>query len=473
MIETDELHSRQKKKVRENNMGGTLLIEKQEGQSSSKKEAKKEEGKEEEKLQKEGRSRTTNRFLSSLENRGNGGGNIFKKSSRDILRADYIPQELPHREKELNQIVSILSTGMEGGVPSNIFIYGTTGTGKTAVVLNVKRQLVEVESYLMERRLRPMRVLHVNCRLFDTKYALLSRIGNLLSTTETIPSGWPTERVYNQLVKNIEAEEATIILALDEVNALLEKSGDEALYHLSRINQDLNKSRLTIISITNNPNIWSILNPSVRSTLTPEDVYFESYNAEQLRDILEERARKAFNDEVLDDGVIPKCAAIAAQEKGDARIALELLRKAGEIAEREGAKKVTEDHVSKANKAIETNKVVSVIRGLPFHSKAVLLSIYAHMRDGFRKVSTGEVYDVYSMVCDECGKSPLTQRRVSDLISELDMLGIARSLVISKGRYGRTKEIRLAASLADVREGLQYSEDFRHLLEIKVRQRRI
>ena len=418
-----------------------------------------------------GTSLNKNLFLENIKGRGRRKGGIFRNENRDLLRADYIPDELPHREKELDQIVSILSTAMDGGHPSNIFIYGTTGTGKTAVVLNVKRQVEEIEHIMVGQGLRPMRMLYVNCRLHDTKYTLLSNIGNQLSPEgENIPSGWPTERVYRQLLKNIDRTGATLILVLDEVNALVEKSGDEALYLLSRINPDLGRARVTTISITNNPQIWNILNPSVRSTLTPEDVYFESYNAEQLRDILEHRARYTFTEDALGQGVISRCAAIAAQEQGDARIALGLLRTAGEIAERKGADKVRDDHVMQAHKAIETSKTTGVIRGLSFHSKAVVLSIYAHTRKGFRKVSTGEVYDIYCKICGLLGKSPLTQRRVSDLISELDMLGIARSLVISKGRYGRTKEIKLAASIEDVREALIEDEDFGDLLGIEINQ---
>ncbi len=420
------------------------------------------------------RSVSANLFMRTIHERELRKGKIFRNENRDLLRSEYIPEELPHREKELHQIVSILSTAMHGGQPSNIFIYGTTGTGKTAVVLNVGRQVKEVESIMIEQGLRPMRILYVNCRLHDTKYTLLSKIGNDLSHEgENIPSGWPTERVYGQLVRNIDRVGSTIVLVLDEVNALVEKSGDEALYLLSRINSDLTQSRLTIISITNNPQMWNILNPSVRSTLTPEDVYFEAYNAQHLRDILQHRAKYCFMDGSLDDGVISRCSAIAAQEHGDARIALELLRKAGEIAERIGSDTVLDDHVTIAHKAIETSKTTGVIRGLSFHSKAVLLSVYAHARKGFRKVSTGEVYDVYGKICDLLLKSPLTQRRVSDLISELDMLGIARSLVISKGRYGRTKEINLAASLEDVREALHDNEDFSDLINIEVNQRMI
>ena len=415
-----------------------------------------------------------NLFLRNEREREVQPGKIFVNTARDILRSDHIPEELPHREKEMNQIVSILSTAMHGGQPSNIFVYGTTGTGKTAVVLNVKRQVREIESLMIERGLRPLRMLYVNCRLNDTKYTLLSKIGNELSREgETIPSGWPTDRVYQQLLRNIDRMEATIVLVLDEVNTLVEKSGDEALYLLSRINPDLANSRLTIISITNNPGMWNILNPSVRSTLTPEDVYFEAYNAQHLRDILETRARSCFVEGSLEDGVIPRCAAIAAQEHGDARIALELLRKSGEIAERFGSGRVLNEHVTVAHRAIETSKTTGVIRGLSFHSKAVLLSIFAHARNGFRKVSTGEVYDVYGKICDNLQKPPLTQRRVSDLISELDMLGIARSLVISKGRYGRTKEINLAASQEDVREALMDDEELAELLDIDVNQRMI
>ena len=59
-------------------------------------------------------------------------------------------------------------------------------------------------------------------------------------------------------------------------------------------------------------------------------------------------------------------------------------------------------------------------------------------------LNTGEIYELYKQLCDKAGLRPLTQRRISDIIGELDMFGIINANVISKGRFGRTREIEVS-----------------------------
>ncbi len=194
------------------------------------------------------------------------------------------------------------------------------------------------------------------------------------------------------------------------------------------------------------------------SSLSEEEIVFPPYNAEQLEDILQQRAKLAFEDGVLEEGVIQLCAAIAAQEHGDARKALDLLRVSAEIAERERDSMVRVEHVKKAVKKIETDYMIETVRTLPIHSKILLYSM-SLISENTPKFTTGEVYCVYKKLCSKVGVDPLTQRRISDLISELDMLGVLNSVVISKGRYGRTREMKLEADEKTLRRALE--EDYR------------
>jgi cell division control protein 6 len=198
------------------------------------------------------------------------------------------------------------------------------------------------------------------------------------------------------------------------------------------------------------------LDPRVRSSLAEEELIFPPYDANQLRDILEERARLAFKEHALHHEVIPLCAALAAQEHGDARRALDLLRVSGEFAERVNADSVKEEHVRTAQMRIELNRVAEVIRTLPTQAKLVLYSIITLHQNGARSATTGEVNRVYETLCRQIDLDVLTKRRITDLIMELDLLGIISTKVVSKGRYGRTKEISLSVPL---------DETFRVLLE--------
>ena len=170
---------------------------------------------------------------------------------------------------------------------------------------------------------------------------------------------------------------------------------------------------------------------------------FPPYTVNQLKDILYERAKEAFDDGILDDDVIPYCAALSAQEMGDARRALDLLRMSADIAERNGDRKITAAHVKSAKNKIELDAVSEVIKTLTVQSKTVLLSVIKNTEDGMTTMTTGDVYTTYKYICEAISQSILTQRRVAGLISELDMLGIVHARVKSFGRAVRTKEIEL------------------------------
>lgn len=232
---------------------------------------------------------------------------------------------------------------------------------------------------------------------------------------------------------------------------------------------------MSVIGISNDLKFKEYLDPRVLSSLSEEEVVFPPYDANQLRDILTQRAEEAFYPGVLDEGVIPLCAALAAREHGDARKALDLLRVAGEIAEREGASKVTEKHVWKAQEKIEQDMMEEVIKTLPLQSKVLLYAIVLLDENGDLPANTGDVYAVYRELCEYIDLEPLTQRRISDLINELDMLGIINAKVVSKGRYGRTKEIRLNVTSYKIRNVLRYDYSIQPLLTISLKseQRRL
>jgi cell division control protein 6 len=216
------------------------------------------------------------------------------------------------------------------------------------------------------------------------------------------------------------------------------------------MNADLDNSRVSVIGISNDLKFTEFLDPRVRSSLGEEEIVFPPYDATQLRDILAARADIAFEADALSEDVIPLCAAFAAQEHGDARRALDLLRTAGELAERDQTERVGEGHVRDAQEKLELDRVIEVVRTLPTQSKVVLFAVVLLERNGAQNINTGEVYNIYRGLCDEIDADVLTQRRVTDLISELDMLGIVTAVVVSKGRHGRTKDINLSVSADEI-----------------------
>ncbi|WP_248299435.1 Cdc6/Cdc18 family protein [Halorhabdus amylolytica] len=417
--------------------------------------------------------------------------------NKEVLRPSYTPRKLPHREEQINNMATILVAALRGDTPSNILIYGKTGTGKTASAKFVSEELERTS----QKYEVPCEVQYINCEVTDTQYRVLAQLANkfieqneahiddridelgkltdraesdpdVLGDTdfssiegvesrieslesdredfEEVPmTGWPTDRVYNTFFDAVDYTERVVVIMLDEIDKLVEKSGDDTLYNLSRMNSELENSRVSIMGISNDLKFTDFLDPRVKSSLGEEEIVFPPYDANQLRDILQARSDVAFKDGALSEDVIPLCAAFAAQEHGDARRALDLLRTAGELAERDQTDLVAEDHVRQAQEKIELDRVVEVVRTLPTQSKLVLFAIILLEQNGVHNINTGEVYNIYKRLCEEIDADVLTQRRVTDLISELDMLGIVNAVVVSKGRYGRTKEISLSVPLEE------------------------
>lgn len=395
--------------------------------------------------------------MNKLVNRATATENIFsgytEKESvfkdKRVLTAAFIPEKIPHRENEIKQLTNILAPVLKGYTTNNAFIYGTVGTGKTICCRFVLSQLEEAAI----AQSKAVKALYLNCkmkRVADTEYRLVAQLlkGLGISVPDT---GLPTDVLYHKLFEKIDEKRQHIIIALDEIDSLVRKTGDGFLYSLTRMNSELKNASITTIGITNDVLFLEGLDVRVRSSLSEEELVFKPYDAVQLQDVLQERVFEGFREDVVSPEVVSLCAAIAAQEHGDARRALDLLRIAGETAERNNDNKVTDLHVNEAQDKIDVERTIEVIKGQPKQSQAVLITIIklieAQKKQGRwvdKRLLTGSVYESYRETCGRNNLKPLTQRRVGDLISELDMLGIISTKVISKGRYGRTREISLA-----------------------------
>ena len=378
-------------------------------------------------------------------------GNIFEKIlGQDSLFIDrkafehaFEPSNLPHREQEVDALVRNLVDALNGHIPSNMLLYGVPGSGKTVVTRFVLSQLLEKGKEMGH----PVQTYEINCRNVDTKYRVVQTLASQLKQRGDylIPfTGWPTDRVLETLIERMDRAGGVHILVLDEIDNLVAKAGSDLLYSLTNMNTLLRNARCCIIGISNDLNFTQELDPRVSSRLSQEDVVFHPYGAQEIQDILQERVKMGLKNNSLEVGVIPLCSALAAQEHGDARRALDLLRISVQKAEQRAQNKVDPKHVRLAQSQLEHDQVTPVLRTLPLHQKLVLFCIIINEENGLRNISTGEIFRTYSEACMKINIEALTPRRISTLLNELDTLGLIMARNVSKGRGGRSKQVNSA-----------------------------
>ena len=389
---------------------------------------------------------------------------IFEKAAmgkslvknRQTLNIDYIPEHLPFRGEESSALALKLTTIFKGARPSNLLLFGKPGTGKTAVVKKVIEKLIDNANKFGIQVTVPI----INAKNANTAYRILFEIAKELridkgdndKSNDKIPfTGLSLGEANERILQHIQKNGLHVILVIDEIDSLIDNSGDDILYSFTRANQRMTKGGfLSIIGISNSLTFKDKLDPRVRSSLSEEETVFNPYTVEQLRQILSERAKLAFNESAITDAAINLCAAMAGREHGDARKAIDLLRVAAEQAERERASKVEESHVRGAQEKIEKDASYQAIQKTTIQDKLVILAI-AKSKSSF----TGDIYETYSLLCKHIDQKPLTARRVTQIIGDLELLGVVSTDVVSLGRGGRSQKIRLTVPPTTIKDALK------------------
>ncbi len=381
---------------------------------------------------------------------------IFK--DRNAISPHFTPSTFPFREKQISEVSQILGLALQGQKPDNLFVYGKVGTGKTCII---KFVLQQCESFSLQSN-GSAETVYVNCRTHNSKYKVLLSVLRKFFLEQNF-MGFGSSFVLEKLLEYCQKNNKHIIIALDEIDQV--KDLDELVYSLTRANDELRNCSVSIVGISNNVLFKERLDSRTKSALCEREMIFPPYNAKELRQILLERLPIAFKESVVEEAAVNLASAIAARESGDARTAVMLLLRAGELAEKNNSVKITDLDIIRAKRQVEEEIIFNMISTLPIDEQLVLFAISSLSKDkkGARRITgldenvlfSGDVYDEYVRIASSLKENVVSARWYREYISQLETNGLIITTQSGKGIRGSTRLIKLAYDSEKIFEAMK------------------
>jgi len=343
-----------------------------------------------------------------------------------VFEIDYVPESFLHRETQMESLKYALRPAVRGSRPLNVMAQGPPGTGKTTAIQIMFDEL---------RGQTDIEAVRVNCQVNSTRYSVFSRLFEEVFDYEPPSSGISFKKLFSQVTDRLVDDEEVLVVALDDVNYLFYESGaSETLYSLLRAHEEQGGAKIGVIVISSDLDLDMIeaLDGRVQSVFRPEEVYFPKYDEPEIVEILRERADRGFHDGVIDAPVLDRVAELTAEQGGDLRVGIDLLRRAGLKAEMRASRTVERQDVEAA---YDTSKYVHLSRRLDglSASETALVEVVAE-HDGKR---AGDIYDAFN------DRTDLGYTRYSEIINKLDRLGIIDATYTEVDGRGRSRELTL------------------------------
>ena len=381
----------------------------------------------------------------------------------NILRHDYIPERILHRDKQQELVAQSLIPLYKKSIPPNLLIYGKPGTGKTLVIKKVLNQIqnrVDKNSY-------QIKIVFTNAKEQSNLYNVLVDLGRQLGLKPKKTSddklwlpntGLSISEVFNRILFIIGKNKINTVFVIDEIDhlaKLADRTGKDILYSITRANLKLKNGSLSLIGISNDVRFKEKLDPRVISTLSEEEFVFPAYKTNEIKEILEDRVPLAFEENTVTSGALNLCASMACREHGDARRAIKLLDVAGKIAELKQDRSITDEHIRLASQRTEIDKESQQLNAFSLHEKLLVITIMKSPN-----ISTGSVYSAYKSLCKLTYQNILTQRRVTQMLNEIELSGLISGKMIHQGIHGNTKKFNLTVLPDLVKNTLKPDEIF-------------
>jgi archaeal cell division control protein 6 len=363
-----------------------------------------------------------------------GGPSVFRDLSK--LDFDYVPETLPGREDALRWLTSTYRGLTQGATREHALLWGPVGTGKTVVAKLFARSFREV----LRKQNRPLEVVHVNCR--SRKSDGLAMLGIMTHFDAHYPDrGFSVGEMLRDLKRTLDRKGSHLLVILDEVDALLKSDGSSLVYDLTRFNSEGGPSWTGVsVLMISQENVLPLLDPAALSTFKQTNAYeFKPYTVDPLHGIVQQRIELAFVPGAVDPDTGLLVADIVAAQSGNARLAIEILQKAGRMADDEGKQAVGPEEVRAAKAHSHDYITTAKLQAMPQHPLLVLLALARRLKKGDAYATTGSVEQAYKVACEEFGQEPRAHTQFWKYLKQLEGAGFLLSRLSGKGQAGTTQ----------------------------------
>ena len=338
---------------------------------------------------------------------------------------DYVPPNYNFRDTQMEAMAMSIRPALRGGKPSNAVVLGSPATGKTTAM----RKVFD----FVEKTSEKVICVYINCQLHTTRFGIFSQIFKKIFGHIPPETGIPFARIYDQIMKDLQKNDKSLVVALDDINYLFQsKNANKVVYDLLRAYEEYPGVRTSIFAILSDLEFKYAFDKNVNTVFIPQEIPFPLYTYSEIEDILRDRAKAGFFPNVLSDDILEQIA-MYTLEKGDLRVGINLLRSCGNIAEADASREITQDHFEKAIDSQISLNVAETLKSLNDSEKTILKMII----DADGRYNGGELSKIYK---EKTGSSYASFNRGLD---KLEFVRLIDTKYTGKGVRGNAREIIL------------------------------
>lgn len=338
---------------------------------------------------------------------------------------DYMPQNYNFRDTQMEAMAISIRPAMIGGQPSNAIVLGSPATGKTTAI----RKVFE----LVEKNTEKVVCVYINCQLHTTRFGIFSQIYKKMFGHVPPETGVPFSRIYDQIMQNLQKNNKSLVIALDDVNYLFQsKTANKVFYDMLRAYEEYPGVKTAIFAILSDLEFKYAFDKNVNSVFIPQEIHFPLYSYSEIEDILKDRAKAGFFPGVLLDDILEQIA-MYTHENGDLRVGINLLKSCGNFAEANASREITQEHFDQAIESLVSINVAETLHALNDSEKELLKIIVDW--DGVCRA--GELAEMYKQ------KTNSSYASFNRLLDKLEFVRLVDTKFTGKGVRGNSREIIL------------------------------